>query len=321
MANTSLSFSKRMKNDEFYTRYEDIERELSNYRQYFNDKIIYLNCDNPSYSAFYRYFVNMFKELNLKELWATFLASDGTNGILTKYDGAKTIHTKLSGNGDFHSEECVEFLSQADVIVTNPPFSKFLEFFNLLVSHKTDFIIIGNSNSIFCRDVFPLFKNGTISCGMNRPKWFRVPDDYDAKNIKIIENVRYASFGNICWYTTFDAPHNEVPIPLTHSYSADIYPKYDNYNAIEVSKISMIPKDYFGIMGVPITYIEHHCPKQFEILWQASGNTRVSCPKDILNEIGYIPMKEDRGGAALINGKRKYSRVLIRRIEDSEYSE
>lgn len=320
MANTSLSFSKRMKNDEFYTRYEDIERELPNYRQYFNDKIIYLNCDNPSYSAFYGYFVNMFKELNLKELWATFLASDGTNGILTKYDGAKTIHTKLSGNGDFHSEECVEFLSQADVIVTNPPFSKFLEFFNLLVSHKKDFIIIGNSNSIFCRDVFPLFKNGTISCGMNRPKWFRVPDDYDAKNIKIIENVRYASFGNICWYTTFDAPHNEVPIPLTHSYSADTYPKYDNYNAIEVSKISMIPKDYFGIMGVPITYIEHHCPKQFEILWQASGNTRVSCPKDILNEIGYIPMKEDRGGAALINGKRKYSRVLIRRIEDSEYS-
>ena len=315
MPNDSLYMSKRAKNDEFYTRYEDIELELSHYTNNFSNKIVYLNCDDSSKSAFYKYFVNNFNQLHLKALWATSIVHNSNTCILTKYNGNLTTYTHLSCDGDFKSDECLNILSKSDIVVTNPPFSQFLTFFNTLIQYNKDFLIIGNANSIFCRDVFPLFKNGTISCGIHRPKWFRVPNDYEAKNIRIMNGTRYASFGNICWYTTFDTPRNDIPIKLVATYSPDLYPKYDNYDAIEVAKMSLIPKDYFGIMGVPITYIEHHCPKQFEILWQASGNTRASCPSDILKEIGYHPMPADRGGAALINGQRKYSRVLIRRID------
>ena len=313
MPNENLYIAKRMKNDEFYTRYEDIALELGNYRDSFNGKIVYLNCDNPVTSNFYRYFVDMFDELQIRELWVTYLAYDN-NGYVTKYNGKETIKKPLIGNGDFRSDECIAYLQEVDIIVTNPPFSQFLNFFNALINSGKDFLIIGNFNSILCHDVFPLIKNGTVSCGINKPKLFLIPDDYEAKNIRIIDDTRYAVFGNICWYTTLKTSVKDIPIYLSESYSQERYPKYDNYDAIEVSRISLIPNDYYGIMGVPITYIEHHCPNQFEILWEASGNTRKSCPSNILKELKYKLMKDDKGGAPLIDGKRKYSRIMIRRI-------
>lgn len=309
---SNLSNAKRVKNDEFYTRYDDISLELCHYNQHFVNKHIYLNCDNPSYSQFYAYFMEHFYEFNLRKLTATYYDNKNT-AYMTAFDGITKTTIPLNGNGSFDSEECIALLHECDIVVTNPPFSLFRRFFSTLTGNSTDFIIIGNSNSLLCKEIFPYIQSNKVHVGRNKPKLFTVPDDYYAENIKNIDGIRYAIFGNICWYSTLLPDYTNEPLSLSKHYDEIRYQRYSNYNAIEVNKVQNIPCDYTGIMGVPISFIDKYCPEQFNIVWQASGNTRACCPPDILKAIGYVPDSNDRGGAAMVNGQRKYSRLLIQK--------
>ena len=194
--NDNLHNSKRKKNDEFYTLYEDIESELSNYNCFLN-KTVYLNCDNPNTSQFYRYFYNNFNNLKLKKIIATYY-SDTENSIKTTYNGKEELRSILKQNGDFRSQECVDILKECDIVVSNPPFSLFREYIGLLLSNNKDFIIIGNSNSALCKDIFPFIKEQKLYLGKNKVKNFLVPDDYDADNVTEQCGRKVASFGNVC---------------------------------------------------------------------------------------------------------------------------
>lgn len=313
--NRNLAQAKRNKNDEFYTRIEDIENELNSYAETgaFARKSIYLYCDKAGKSAFWDYFYDNFTRFGLSLLTASYKTSDGRPTTKYVFDGNAVTETILDSDGDFRSEACRKIAEETDLIVTNPPFSLFLEFIEFLYANNADFIVIGNANSVFCRNVFPKIQANELRLGMTKPKLFEIPNDYEAKNVKIIDGRKYAAFGNIAWYTTLDIPNENPFLSLTVSYENGIqYPKYDNYDAIEVAKLKDIPYDYDGIMGVPVSIIEHLNRDQFDLIWQASGNTRACCPPEILSELGYVPHPEDRGGAAVLNGKRKYTRVFIR---------
>lgn len=306
MANTSLSKAKNTKNDNFYTHIEDIEAELSHYKEYFKDKVVYCNCDDPIDSAFTKYFTEHFKELNLTLLITTKYNKDGVGELLTIDCTGKKSSTLLDSNGDFRSEECVALLQEADVVVTNPPFSLFREFISLLIENKKDFIIIGNQNTVTNKEMFPLIKNNQIWLGMTKVKSF-TQDDGTEK-----------TFGNVCWFTNIPNSRRNNELILTKTYDPVFYQHYDNYGAINISKVSEIPFDYYGVMGVPISFLEKYNPEQFEIIWQGSGNTRKCCPKETLDSLSYRPMKDDRGGCPIINGKRTYSRIFIRRVVESK---
>lgn len=313
--NANLSKAKRTQNDEFYTRIEDVEAEMEHYKAAgcFLGKHVYLNCDKPGKSAFWTYFYDNFEELGLSALSATYKTLDGRNSSLFRYDGESLRESSLTSDGAYDSTECEEVLDSCDIVVTNPPFSLFLDYVSYLVEHEKDFIIIGNSNSMFCKDIFPMLQGKTLQIGFNKPKLFEVPVDYDAGNVKIVDGKRYASFGNICWYSTVLLGKELPMMELSREYSPEDYPEYDNYGAIEVQCLKDIPKDYGGIMGVPVSIMEKYNPEQFEIVWQASGNTRACCPPSVLKELGYREHPEDRGGACVLNGKRKYTRVFVKR--------
>lgn len=326
MANTSLQNSKAQKNDEFYTFMNDIENELSQYDfSHFKDKIVYCNCDDPTWSNFFKFFIKWGKKLGIKEAWFTNFANgkrqfrkatlfendDLLESIESDKKGTahywvynpmtnKTTKKELKGNGDFRSEESIELLKQADIVVTNPPFSLFREYVAQLVMYGKKFAIIGDINARTNRDFFPLIKNDRVWIGYSQPKKFMTDENKES------------AFGNKCWYTNLDILKRHTSLVL-HNHDLANYRKYDNYNALEVSQVKMIPDNYFGIMGVPITFLEKYCPKQFEIVWQASGNTRASAPKQILEVLGYIQHSEDRGGCGVLNGQRLYSRILIKR--------
>ena len=263
MANKNLTNAKKAKNDEFYTQLSDIEKEMRHYKAYFKDKIVYCNCDDARESNFFKYFSLNFEHLGLKKLITTGYKEDG-KGVVLVYEGDKNgnrivddseiIVTELEGDGDFRSEECIEFLKEADVVVTNPPFSIFREYVAQLMEYGKKFLIIGNMNAITYKEIFPYIKNNDLWLGMNYVKDFVQP------------NGEIKKFGNINWYTNI--PHNKrnTELDLYCKYDANMYPKYDNYDAIEVSKVAEIPMDYEGVMGVPITFLDKYCPTQFEIV-------------------------------------------------------
>lgn len=230
--------------------------------------------------------------------------------------------TLLDGDGDFRSQECIELLKQADIVVTNPPFSLFREFVAQLVEYEKQFLIIGNVNSMICKEIFPLVKENKLWMGYSihsGDREFRVPDDYplEAAGYRIDDQgKKYIRVKGVRWYTNLDYIERHTDIDLWRKYTPEEYPKYDNYNAINVNVTADIPEDYFGVMGVPITFLDKYNPDQFEIIWQASGNTRACAPTKILQELEYEPHKEDRGGCGVINGKRVYSRILIRRKQN-----
>ena len=265
--NDNLINARKIKNDEFYTRFTDIEKELMHYKDMFVGKTIYCNCDNPTKSNFVKWFYRRFNMLHLKRLIVTAYNKDGF-GLYWDTDFSKvdikTIYINdwiendvryLSGNGDFRSDECIELLKQADIVVTNPPFSLFREFVKVLMDNNKDFIILGNMNAITYKEVFPYIKENKIGLGyMNGAKSFITPDGVEQK------------FGNIFWYTTLQiAKHNEELILYKH-YTPEEYPKYDNYDAINVDKTCDIPYDYDGKIGVPISFIEKYNPNQFDII-------------------------------------------------------
>ena len=292
-ANTNLNKAKKAKNDEFYTRYEDIEVEVMEYKEQFQDKIVYLPCDSLK-SEFWSFFINNFQSFGLKKLIATHYEKDGQSYKVWTNDGNNIIQEELMGDGDFRSPECIEILKECDIVCTNPPFSLFREFVDVIMTYNKQCLIIGNKNALTYKEIFPLIKDNKLWTGYNMVKKFIQPDG----SIK--------TFGNICWFTNLTTNKRNDEMVLTKSYNLIDYPKYENYEAIEVNKLVNIPKDYNGVMGVPITFIDKYNPEQFEIL----GHTSSSDKSPEVEALRTDPNHRNRG---LINGKEKYDRILIRR--------
>ena len=297
-ANSNLNKAKIVKNDEFYTQLIDIENELMHYKQHFKDKIVLCNCDNPTWSAFWKYFHLNFAELGLKKLISTHYDKNEPTYKM-EYTGGDDndievgVKTPLEGNGDFRSQECLDLLDESDIVVTNPPFSLFREYVAILMEHDKKFLIIGNKNAITYKEFFPLLKNNEVWLGYTNVKKFLQPDGSIKK------------FGNIGWFTNLDHAkrYQMLPLDLGFVYEGhkDMYPKYDNYDAINVDKIAEIPSDYTGIMGVPISFLDKYNPEQFEIV----GCTyNYGIPKD---------WSEDTNMQPIVNGKPVYKRILIRK--------
>lgn len=301
MANENLQAAKAAKKDEFYTQLTDIEKELRHYKEHFRGKTVLCNCDDPRVSNFFRYFQLNFEHLGLKRLITTcyksqevdlFSQQNSEKAVYLIYDGDKNGNRALDpeelqvmplkGDGDFRSPECVELLKQADIVVTNPPFSLFREYVALLMQYEKKFLIIGNQNAITYKEIFPLIMNNKMWLGYHSghtlfavPDDYEVPDFYDISDKKRLSSNGYKfdengklwrNLGNICWYTNLDIQKRHEEMILYKSYSPEEYPKYDNCDAIEACPCENIPSDYYGKMGVPITWIEKYCPTQFEIL-------------------------------------------------------
>lgn len=351
MANKNLNAAKLAKKDEFYTQLSDIERELQHYQNHFKGKTVLCNCDDPYESNFFKYFALRFNQLGLKKLICTCYNGSPVQGneLLLHFEGFDDEPKKqaykveitevkdLNGDGavdlsdvryllqndknvlslletgDFRSRECIELLKEADVVVTNPPFSLFREYFGQLIQYDKKFLIIGKQGNAIYRDIFPLIVSNKIWLGYgfkgSAAHFFSPYEDVATANDHRIGMIRVSG---VHWFTNLETPKRNEQLDLVCRYSPEEYPKYDNYNAINVDKTQDIPCDYPGLMGVPITFLDKYCPSQFEIVWQASGNTRASTPREILEKIGYKAHPEDRGGCGVVKGKRLYSRILIR---------
>lgn len=311
--NSNLRAAKAAKNDEFYTQRTDIEKEMDNYKDFFNGKVVYCNCDDARESNFFKYFSSRFEELGLKKLIATGYKAEG-KGVVLIYEGdengnhevedGEIVVRQLEGSGDFRSEECIEFLKEADVVVTNPPFSLFREYVKQLMDYGKKFLIIGSMNAITYKEIFPYIKSDELWLGNQNVKEFRSP------------NGEIKKFGNILWYTNIQHKKRNTPIDLYKRYSNE-YPKYDNYDAIEVSKVSDIPMDYDGVMGVPITFLDKYCPEQFEIIGGFNGYKESDEANGLL--CGTLTEYIDKNGKVktwtgpTINKKTCYYRLLIRK--------
>lgn len=298
--NKNLHKANKEKNDEFYTMLSDIEAELQHYEHHFKDKVIYCNCDNPEWSNFWKYFKDNFERLELKRLIATYYDNDNQVYRTDLINDTKNELNRfpLKGNGDFRSQECIDILKTADIVVTNPPFSLFREYVGQLMEYGKKFLIIGSQNAIVYKNFFPYIKDNKIWMGYNNVKQF------------IDEKKLIKKFGNICWYTNLEIKKRNKPIDLVKKYNSIDYPKYDNYDAININKIKDIPCDYYEVMGVPISLLEKYAPEQFEIVGIAAGNTKVN---GFYYSVPYLPNPKDRGGCGVINGKRIYTRILIKR--------
>lgn len=277
--NSNLHQAKKNKNDEFYTQLTDIDKELVHYADFFEGKTVYCNCDDARKSNFFKYFSNRFEELGLKKLIATGYKENG-HGVVIVYDGDKNGNrcvddeeikvTELQGDGDFRSNECIEFLKEADVVVTNPPFSLFREYVKQLMDYEKKFLIIGDKNCITFKEIFPLIKDGKMWVGM-KPMggslWFPSPEQHGAKSKKFIDGVLMSEVP-CSWFTNIDNKKRNTPLDLYKTYTGheNEYPKYDNYDAINVNRSSDIPFDYDGVIGVPISFLDKYCPSQFEII-------------------------------------------------------
>ena len=325
--NKNLQSAKSNKKDEFYTQLSDIEKELKHYKKHFKNKVVYCNCDDPRVSNFFHYFSYNFEKLGLKKLIATcyknqsmdlFSQNDKEQAIYLEYDGDKNGNFEpdpeeigiknLKGNGDFRSEESIELLKQADIVVTNPPFSLFREYLAQLIEYDKKFLIIGSQNAVTYKEVFSLIRENKVWIGYKSGDMaFQVPEHYEPRETRYWEDEdgqKWRSLGNICWFTNLDISKRDEDLILYKTYSEEEYPKYDNYNAINVGKVAEIPMDYKGAMGVPITFLDKYNPNQFEIL--SSNDLR-------LNDI--VPFKEhglikDKDGT--INGVPTYVRIVIR---------
>lgn len=308
---SNLNNAKAAKNDEFYTRLCDIESELSHYRQHFVRQTVFCNCDDPEWSNFWRYFHVNFADLGLKKLISTHYDVSGNSSYMMEYLGGNDLDisdgivTPLLGNGDFRSDESIALLSQADVVVTNPPFSLFRAYINQLVVHDKKFLIIGNKNSVTYKDVFPLLQNNIVWLGFDSPSEFDTPNGLSKK------------VSGLCrWFTNLDIAKRHEPffdlesIHAQYTGNEDQYPKYKNYDAINVETTDDIPEDYFGVMGVPISFLDKYNPDDFEIL---------EChePAVDLRLLEKLPkFKPYKSRQLMIDGvlcQKRYHRIFIRR--------
>ena len=350
--NTSLNAAAKAKEDEFYTQLADIERELWHYKDHFRGKTVLCNCDDPYESNFFKYFALYFNHLGLKRLLATSYVDspiagtqlplfeipriapqdrnkpyraivtqvyDKTGGGLDMLDVAELFKsgenelTTLLENGDFRSRECLEILQEADIVVTNPPFSLFREFVATLMEHKKKFVIIGNQNAISYKEIFPLLQNNKIWLGYHAGDMsFTVPDTYEPRETRYWQDEngqKWRSLGNITWYTNLDIRKRHEEMILVKKFSPELYPTYDNYEAIEVSNVTSIPYNYDKIMGVPITFLNKYNPDQFEII---GADFDLAGPVIIKGNLKQNPQR------MYIKGKRLFSRILIRNRHPEE---
>lgn len=375
--NTTLTEAKNKKFDEFYTRYTDIEEEMNAYYEYnhdvFRGKTILLPCDDPEWSNFTKYFASNFSRFGLKKIISTSYAKSAGSEQLSLFeknspfynvkkhkthgklftlthdtDNSGQIDTDdiefrgyLKGDGDFRSEEVKKLRDEADLIITNPPFSLFREFVAWVFEAHKDFIILGTFNNVAYKEVFPLIKSNKMWLGyrkLNRDMYFSVTDAYkqhlvkekkESSAYKIIDDTVMGRLANACWYTDLDNGrlHESMQLDteannlkfnkklkrvLKKKFNTDTYPKYDNYDAIEIPYVDSIPSDYSGVMGVPVSFLGKYNPQQFSIEGMAAGNTRLN---KFNYKVPYSPMKIDRGGCGVVNGVRVYSRLLIRKRE------
>lgn len=336
--NSILNKAKSAKdNDEFYTTYETIENEVAHYVAEFKGKTVLCNCDDPFESSFSKYFIKNFNKLGLKGLICTSYSASrvlGTDSNLVDMKGEPLsndngyvmvlskvseeinpnstdaeVHEflqnqksvrKLVGDGDFRSDECVEYLKLADVVVTNPPFSLFRELISLVTEYEKQFLVIGNQNAITYKEIFPLIQENKAWIGYQFGDMaFRVPADAEPRETRFwIDETgqKWRSLGNAMWLTNMDMNRRHEKLELTKYYDAELYPRYDEYDAIEVSKVANIPMDYEGVMGVPITFLNKYNPEQFEIIGEANHGSDNSF--DLFKPT--------------INGKLKFKRILIR---------
>lgn len=303
--NLNLNKARTVKNDEFYTLYEDIEREIFYYKDEFEGKIIYCNCDDPNRSTFWRFFHLNFERLNLKELVATYYI-EGMQTFLYRYSGGNDADISsydqfsLKEDGDFRSNECQELLNECDIVVSNPPFSLFSDYIQLLLKYEKKFLIIGNKNAATFKDIFPYVKKGEITYGYHNVKEFLQPDG----TIKV--------FGNIGWFTNLPKEkcirklslmhHYYEADGMTQKYDAD-YPRYENYPAIDVNRVNKIPIDYKGIMGVPMTFLEYYDPEEYELIGYGKENKH--------NQVGIKPVGESFLNDFFMQGGRgHYTKVM-----------
>jgi hypothetical protein len=338
MKNANLHSAKKEKNDEFYTQLSDIENELKHYSMHFRGKTVLCNCDDPRVSAFFRYFYLKFCVFGLKKIIAVcyknlnpdlFSQNKDEKAVYCIYDGKgrkddvvnipfdefikKNEWGILKGNGDFRSKECIELLKQTDIVCTNPPFSLFREYVAQLIAYDKKFVVIGNKNAITYKEIFHLIKENKLWCGytpMGIDMLFDVPqevaeqfviDKKEGSGYKIVNGVVKGRSQSI-WFTNMDHVKRHEELILYKKYTPKEYPKYDNYDAIEVSKVAEIPEDYDGAMGVPITFLDKYNPNQFEVLGldrYIEGNT--------------MPNKRMH-----INGKEIYARILIRKKSEPQ---
>ncbi|OGQ85255.1 MAG: modification methylase [Deltaproteobacteria bacterium RIFOXYC2_FULL_48_10] len=357
-SNTALHRASKAKKDEFYTQLIDIEKELKHYKNQFRGKVVYCNCDDPFESNFFRYFAANFNAFGLKKLITTSYVKSPIAGeqlSLFEFEGLKpdgkepfkieisevkdldldgavgladvelllkldvNASTPLKGNGDFRSEECIELLKEADIVVTNPPFSLFREYIQQLSDNNKNFLILGNQNAIKYNFVFKLIKENKLWLGYDNggTKWFQVPDDYDIKteSRKKIENgIKYFSMGSIVWFTNLDTTKRHEKLILYKKYNPEECPVYDNYNAINVNRYIDIPYDFEGAMGVPITFVDKYNPNQFEILG-IFDDKREESDAFIQGVPTYVDEQHKNYVGPVINGKALYTRVLIKNKE------
>lgn len=303
VSSADLHKARNVKDDEFYTCFSDIEKEMEYYKDYFQNKIVYCNCDDPVKSEFWRYFCLNFTKLGLKELISTYYDIDG-QAYETEYFGENSSNinicarTKLLQNGDFRSAECINILKQADIIVTNPPFSLFRTYVSLLMKYQKKFLILGSKNAVTYKDFFPFLKNNEIRFGINAVHNFRRPDGSVEK------------LGNVCWYTNFDVNIFKKKFVFRESYSSDKYPRFDNYDAININRIADIPSDYYDIMGVPITFLDVYNPEQFELLGFTGGVGWNNINK-IQTTIIYENCKQHNPDGTITNGSKVNTGAVI----------
>ena len=378
MANDSLQQAKRVKNDEFYTVYDYIQKEINAYLEYdpdtFRDKVVLCPCDDPEWSNFTRFFAQNFEMLGLRKLISTSYSMEAKKAkyeqyhqmtmfetYFPQYDESKAV-TKgkiftltresdksgvidfddlewqyLEGDGDFRSDEVKRLRDEADIIVTNPPFSLFRDFVNWVFEANKHCIIIGTIGAAIYKEIFPLIKGNLLWIGATnngKDMVFEVPEGADVdpkdreKAAKLGYVGNYTRLGNACWYTNINHGRRHQPLNLMtmadnlkfskhKQIRENGYQRYDNYDAIEVPFADAIPADYDGVMGVPITFMDKYCPEQFEIIWQASGNAYANAPAGVMDYLRFDPTIKYGGGlgAAVLDGKAVYSRILIKRVK------
>ncbi|PIN90863.1 modification methylase [Candidatus Pacearchaeota archaeon CG10_big_fil_rev_8_21_14_0_10_34_76] len=319
--NKRLHEARGNKNDDFYTQLTDIEKELKHYKKHFKNKVVFCNCDDPRVSNFFHYFSYNFEQLGLKKLITTcyknqqmnlFSQNKSEKAIYLEYTGDKNKNNvpdpkeigikHLKGDGDFRSKECIELLKQSDIVVTNPPFSLFREYVAQLIEYNKKFIILAQQNAITYKETFNLIKENKIWLGVDNggTKWFQVPNNYDItteSRKKVEDGKKFFSMGSVVWFTNLDIEkrHEDLILYKTYKGHEKEYPKYDKYDIINVDKVSDIPIDYKGVMGVPITFLDKHNPEQFEVL-------------GIANSARWIGFE----CYTLIKGKKIYNRILIK---------
>jgi hypothetical protein len=303
--NKLLRKANKAKNDEFYTQLSDIEKELRHYTTHFKDKVVFCNCDDPRVSYFFHYFSYNYEKLGLKKLITTcyknqnlnlFSKNDSDKAIYLVYEGDKNRNNvpdpeeigikHLKGDGDFRSEECIELLKQADIVVTNPPFSLFREYVAQLVEFDKKFIIIGHQNAIGYKEIFKLIKGNQIwlGNGFNRNCAHFINRHYEDYASDADHKEGMIRVSGVQWFTNLDIAKRHEEMILYNTYNPKEYPKYENYNAINIDKTKDIPIDYYGDMGVPITFLNKYNPDQFEIVGLGISNSGI--------EIGVKPYKE-----------------------------